>query len=417
MAAMESMTSSPAYAHALFKSIDIQTLSAVRRLTAWVLERERAKRDGETLRPASTALKQQLYGLPAATLFQGIQRHRLETVLQADSAVSELLPDLQVDLQRVARREMMAALALASLTREMAALFEEAGISLLVIKGVPLALQTTGSPTARGRGDCDLFVDPSQVGAAIDLLQSAGFALSFGASCVGDDSFRGRYSRFVTIEISLDRLAGGRLQRIDLHWHPTHVRGVMSDFEVLWERSEELQINDQSVRTLSRRDALVHSCCHASADRWMALRNLVDIERLGREFPSDNQVELKRLRPVGNSWIAIADVCGKRDESRLQGRAQSVRMKALVAQLRPWRSMGEGEWTEANRLRYFAHYLNLSRHPVHVLSILLQQLIRPVDLIDSRTGQGRSLWQVVALRTGKLRRRLRASTESLDQRA
>ena len=407
---MESMTSSPAYAHALFKSIDIQTLSAVRRLTAWVLEREQAKLSGEAPPPASSTLKHQLQCLPAGRLFQGIQRHRLETVLQSDSAVSELLPDLQVNLQQAARRETMEALALVSLTREMAALFAEAGIPLLVIKGVPLALQTTGSSTARGRGDCDLFVDPSQVGAAIDLLQSAGFALSFGASCVGDDSFRGRYSRFVTIEISLDRLAGGRLQRIDLHWHPTHVRGVMSDFEVLWERSEQLQINDQSVRTLSRRDALVHSCCHASADRWMALRNLVDIERLGREFPSYNQVELGRLRPVGDSWIAVADVCGKRDESRLQGRAQSVRMKALVAQLRPWRSMGEGEWTEANRLRYFAHYLNLSRHPVHVLSILLQQLIRPVDLIDSRTGQGRSLWQVVALRTGKLRRRLRAST-------
>ena len=413
---MELMTSSPADVHPIFKSIDIQTLFAVRRLTAWVLEREQSKRLGVVPPSASITLKHQLQCLPPATLFQGIQRHRLETVLQADSAVSELLPDLQGALYRAARREMMAALALASLTREMAALFAEAGIPLLVIKGVPLALQTTGSPTARGRGDCDLFVDPSQVGLAIALLQSAGFVLSCGATCVGDDSFSGRYSRFVTIEIALDRLAGGRLQRIDLHWHPTHVRGVLSNFEVLWERDrKELQINDQAIRTLSLRDALVHACCHASADRWMALRNLVDIERLGREFPSGNQTDLKRLRPVCESWIAIADLCGKREESRLQGRAQTVRVKALRAQLRPWRSMGDGEWTEANRLRYFAHYLNLSRHPVHVLSILLQQIIRPVDLIDPETGRVRSLWQVVALRTGKLRRRLRASTQSPDR--
>ena len=38
--------------------------------------------------------------------------------------------------------------------------------------------------TARGRGDCDLFVAP-QVGASIALLQSVGFALTHGASCVG----------------------------------------------------------------------------------------------------------------------------------------------------------------------------------------------------------------------------------------
>ena len=109
----------------------------MRRLTAWVLERERAKRSGEAPPAASSTLKHQLQCLPAGRLFRGIQRHRLETVLQSDSAVSELLPDLQVNLQHAARRERMEALALVSLTREMAALFAEAGIPLLVIKESP----------------------------------------------------------------------------------------------------------------------------------------------------------------------------------------------------------------------------------------------------------------------------------------
>ena len=414
---MESTTSSPANAYAFFKSIDIETLFAVRRLTAWVLERERAKRSGETPPPASTALKQQLQCLPAARLFRGIQRHRLEKVLQADPAVSELLPDLQVDLQRAARSETMSALALASLSREMAGLFAEAGIPLLVIKGVPLALQTTGSPTARGRGDCDLFVDPSQVGAAIGLLQSAGFALSQSTSCVGDDSIWGSYSRFVWIEVALQRHACGRNQFIDLHWHATHVRGVLLDFQALWDRGEVLYITDQPIRTLSRRDALVHACCHAAADRWMALRNLVDIERLARGLSKAERVELKRLRPVRKSWVALADAFEERGESCLKGRALALRVKAQLAQQRPWRSLGDGEWTKANRLGFFAHYVSLSFHPVHILSIVFQQLIRPVDLIDLKTGKSRSLWQVIALRMGKLRRRLRASNELFDRRA
>lgn len=412
---MESMTSSPADAHPLFKSIDIQTLFAVRRLTAWVLERERAKRSGEAPPAASSTLKHQLQCLPTRRLFRGIQRHRLETVLQSDSAVSELLPDLQVNLQHAARRERMEALALVSLTREMAALFAEAGIPLLVIKGVPLALQTTGSATARGHGDCDLFVDPTQVGAAIALLRSQGFALSFGPSCVGDDSCWGRYSRFVSVEISLQRHVGGRCQWIDLHWHASDLRGLVLNFSELWERAEQLKINDQLIRTPSRRDAFIHACCHATADRWKSLRNLVDIDRLERALPSVERVELNRLRPVCKSLLAVADAFGDQGASGLSGRAQAVRATAQAAQLQPCRLLVEEEWTVANRLRDLAQGLNRSYRLVHVLSVLLQQLMPPPDLIDPETGRVRSLWQVVALRTGKLRRRLRASTQSPDR--
>ena len=406
---------SPVYPPALATPITSETLAAVRALTAWVLQRERATKASTAPPPAPEALRQKLAALPPATLLQGIQRHRLEPLLQADPAVGDLLPDLRADLQRAARREAMAALALASLTREMAVLFAEASIPLLVIKGIPLALQTTGSLTARGRGDCDLFVDPSQVGAAIALLQSAGFALSYGASCVGDDSMRGRYSRFVSIEISLERDAGGRRQWIDLHWHATHVRGVLPGFQVLWPRGEELHINGQPVRTLSHRDALVHACCHATTDCWMALRNLVDIERLGRELSLAQRVDLSRLRAVRKSWIALADAFEEDSVSCNPWRAQAVRLKAAVAQQRPWRSLGDGEWTVTNRLRYLAHTVNLSHHPVHGCSMLLQQLMPPGDLVDPQTGEVRSLWQMVLWRAGKLRRRLQAQAESPDR--
>ena len=411
MRATTTALGSPIYPPALATPITSETLSAVRALTAWVLQRERATQAGSELPSAPEALHQQLETLPSATLLRAIQRHRLESLLQSDPGVGNLLPDLREDLQRAARREAMAALALASLTREMAVLFAETGIPLLVIKGIPLALQTTGSLTARGRGDCDLFVDPSQVGEAIALLQAAGFVLSKGASCVGDDSIRGRYSRFVSIEISLQRDFGGWRQHIDLHWHATHARGVLPGFQVLWQRGEVLHINGQPVRTLLHRDAMVHACCHATTDRWMALRNLVDIERIGRAITSAQLVYLKRLRPVRKAWLAIDDAFEENSASWSFGRAHAVRKKAEVAQQRTWRSMGDGGWTKTNRLRYFAHLMNLSHHPVHGFSMLLQQLMPPADLIDSQTGEVRSLWQVVLWRAGKLRHRLRAQAE------
>ena len=91
-----------------------------------------------------------------------------------------------------------------------------------------------------------------------------------------------------------------------------------------------------------------------------------------------------------------------------------MRLKAAVAQQRPWRSLGDGEWTVTNRLRYLAHTVNLSHHPVHGCSMLLQQLMPPGDLVDPQTGEVRSLWQLVLWRAGKLRRRLQAQAESPD---
>ena len=412
MGATTTAPGSPIYPLALATPITSETLNAVRALTAWVLQRERATQAGSELPSAPEALRQQLETLSSATLLRAIQRHRLESLLQSDPGVGNLLPDLRGDLQRAARREAMAALALASLTREMAVLFAEAGIPLLVIKGIPFALQTTGSLTARGRGDCDLFVDPSQVGEAIALLQAAGFVLSNGASCVGDDSIRGRYSRFVSIEISLQRDFGGWRQHIDLHWHATHARGVLPGFQVLWQRGEVLHINGQPVRTLLHRDAMVHACCHAATDRWMALRNMVDIERIGRALPSAQLVGLRRIRPVRKSWQAIACAFEGNNASWSVGRAHAVRMKAEVAQQRPWRSLGDGQWTKTNRLRFFFHAMNLSHHPVHICSMLLHQLMPPADLVDQQTGEVRSLWQALLWRGGKLRNRLQAQAES-----
>ena len=89
-------------------------------------------------------------------------------------------------------------------------------------------------------------------------------------------------------------------------------------------------------------------------------------------------------------------------------------MAAEVAQQLPSRSLGDGGWTVPNRLRNFAYVVNLSHHPLHVLSTLMHQLITPVDLIDPQTGDLRSIRQVLLSRARKLRRRLEAQAKSPD---
>ena len=354
-------------------------LQVTRQLAGLVLKHEREAVEGS--RPnsvcgVSSQLEASCRSIPVEELLASIRRHRLETLLAADPLVLQLIPQLDDRLKVLARKEHMAALALASLTREMAALFERAGIPMLVIKGVPLALQTTGLLTARGRGDCDLFVDPTDLGEAITLLKTVGFVLceTKGARGIGSDGIHGHYSRFVSMEISLKRDVGGKGQWIDLHWHVTHARGVLPGFQILWKRLDELSINGQTIFTLNRSDTLLHSCCHAAIDRWMTIRSLIDIERLMRDFSEAELHQLKQKRLVRKSFAVLRD-CGLLAGSVKTTKYSAFRMSdrhaindARKIQLTACR-------TDESLLNFGLRHLRLSYSPINWLVKLLQHVV------------------------------------------
>lgn len=399
--------------------ISAASLLATKQLLRLVLQRERETiADGAPRTVAASAeLVASLKAVPSEDLLTAIRRHRLELILQGDPLVSDLLPQLAARLNALAKAETMAALALASFTREVADLFEQTGIPMLVIKGVPLSLQTTGSLTARGRGDLDLLVDPEQVGAAIELLQRKGFVLPYGPTCVGDPSFQGHYSRWVSIELTLGRTHRQKRQWIDLHWHPTHVRGVFPRFKNLWEQRAVVEINGQAVVTLPNHWAFVHACCHAMADRWMCLRNLADVERLSRFIEPDfSKLRNSKLRGVVKTCCVAAELTEAPNLHSIALQASAFQKhKALRladdAQKRGWRSLGDGEWTFRNRIRYSLHQLNLSHHPMHWLSMALQLEVPPSSLLDVQQGHYLSVWSIMKNLLLKHASRLRGGGE------
>ena len=201
--------------------IGASCLNLTRQLAGLALQQEREAQAGRL--PDASIVSSELEALCHATsadeLLTAIRLHRLEILLADDPLVLQLIPQLADRLNFLARKEHMAALALASLTREMAALFERAGLPMLVIKGVPLALQTTGSLTSRGRGDCDLVVNPDDLCDAITLLQTVGFVLRKQ----GREGNRKRFHLWALQPIRGDgNLSStrycGQLQWCDLHW-------------------------------------------------------------------------------------------------------------------------------------------------------------------------------------------------------
>jgi len=112
--------------------ISADNLDAIKGLARLVLKRERecTEHGSPLTTTASSELTAQLLAVPDSPLLAAIQRHRLESLLHGDPLVGALLPKLADKIKALARAETMAALALASLTREMAALFERARIPM-----------------------------------------------------------------------------------------------------------------------------------------------------------------------------------------------------------------------------------------------------------------------------------------------
>ena len=381
-------------------------LEATKALVQLVLQRER---DGDLDAPAG--LRQQLDTVPKEALLASIRRHRLECLLHGDPLVASLLPELQTALQVLARQDAMAAMALASLTREMAALFERAGIPMLVFKGIPLALQTTGSLIARGRGDLDLLVDPKRLPAVVALLESAGFSRCPGEFPSQLSSVWGRYSRWAGYEFSLTRQGPAGVQWIDLHWALSNVRAPLPSFALAWQFGEQLELNGQSVRTLSRLHAFQHACAHAAKDQWMCLRNLIDIDRLANQLKG---CDLKRLRHQPTvRWsgaVTHAVTANEALHHLNRGRPSAGSARAMVraahAQARPWRSQGPGPWTPRCWAASVGRLLLLSRAPRDWLRTLLFFTLLPGAFSDPETGEDRGFAGFLQARIIRLRQRL-----------
>ncbi|MFM7361738.1 MAG: nucleotidyltransferase family protein, partial [Cyanobium sp.] len=127
----------------------VKAATSLRRWLQWRLALERQAGPGglapdQLNRPAG--LVSALVALPSAALLAEIRRQRLAAVLAPDlswlSADPALAP-LAGGLRRLHQQDTRAALALQHLTLRVLALFTQAGLPVLVLKGIPLALQTT----------------------------------------------------------------------------------------------------------------------------------------------------------------------------------------------------------------------------------------------------------------------------------
>ena len=382
-----------------------RALQALRRLVGVLLQEERG--EASLSEALVEDLREQCHQVPPGEWKAMVLRQRVVGLLQGHPLVARVVPFLPGALQQQAREERMAALLLARFTVDTVGIFERAGLPVLVIKGLPLALQTTGQISGRGRsGDLDLWVDPRHLADAIGHLELLGFQREWGEGPQNREGFRWRYCRWTGYEVTLRR----QWQTIDLHWALSYARAEVPDFAEAWHQRDRVDLHGHQIPTLSRRHAFLYACAHAHKDQWRSLRDLLDIDRLSRPLASSDLQTLGRYRSVQLSCAVTHALTGSDALTACALKPQSPRYgvachHALQAQLRscPVHLREPDEpWTLGFSLRNGRRKLGLSAAPVDRMRLLLQVVFPPRFFNDPQTGQDRGLGNALLLQLRRL---------------
>ncbi len=186
--------------------------------------------------------------------------------------------------------------------------FDEAGVRVLVAKGLPLALCTTGRLTGRGVGDVDLLVADADVERADRLLAGLGYASLAGPrSRPVDSPYADLFRRY---RGSTSYQHGGGI--VDLHWRLAGLGAGGDHLDDLWDRRRRFEVAGAEVAAPGDADTLLIVASHGTGHAFERLKWVVDVARLLDRLPA----------PV----VATAE---RRADGAAGGRA--LRAAALVA--------------------------------------------------------------------------------------
>ncbi|HWU20812.1 MAG TPA: nucleotidyltransferase family protein [Nocardioides sp.] len=303
-------------------AVDPAAFAALCRLVRQAL----AVEEGAAERPVDLA------GVPSSALLDAVRRHRAGDLLRHHAASlglpEEVVRELAAWHDYARPRLVVQAMETVRAWRALA----DAGIDALVIKGLPLAVLTTGRTDARGAGDVDLFVDPRSVVEAHRVLNEQGWRVpETGPVEPGLWAWRHltRWGNALTYV--------GAAADADLHWRLEVTPGTHPGFAVFWLRRVEADLGVGRVPTLAPADALRHLAAHREGSTW--LRTLVDLRRLARDpavFEGDPP-ELPELAvgylAVARETVGLPDTLPASVAERLDGVAPQLLARARRRQL------------------------------------------------------------------------------------
>ena len=265
--------------------------------------------------------------------------------------------------------------------------FASAGVRWMAFKGLPLAVQSAGSFTARGAGDIDLLVPPDDVAAVHAMLTDLGWLPHPDEHHpTPSDSWAWRHTLSTTYELPYVSDSSA----VDLHWRLDASRHALPAFDEAWARRTVVSLGGVDIATLSRRDAFQHSATHAAKDSWHFLRSVVDVRRLAASAD---------LWGDGSGWLRRIDLVTLRVVAERLGLPEAVprEVVARVAALPPrvlreaeaatWRFGPRGSYPGSDIVHSVRARTRSSRHPTDVWRQVYWALL-PSHRLSGLDGQG-----------------------------
>ncbi len=229
---------------------------------------------------------------------------------------SAVPPEVRALLQRSSMANALRAFRWMREASRLSGVLSEAGLSVAVLKGVPLSEQLYGSPHARHVGDIDLLLTPRSLGSNIpvitQLLESLGYTRINPPVELTPRRIRS-YSRFWK-DLTFQHAAEGF--DVDLHWRLFNHRMHPANRLLPGARYTSLTALGCTVRVLSLPDQFLHVAAHGVSDAWIYLKSLADVAGfLALLSPAELDAALTRAREFGllsqvsaaihlsNSWM------------------------------------------------------------------------------------------------------------------
>jgi hypothetical protein len=208
---------------------------------------------------------------------EGAERHGVLPLINRWAAARPTMVPAAI-VERIglsARIQAMQSLMLAGEMVTLSQRLERAGISVMTLKGAPLAVLAYGDLALRPQNDVDLLVHRHDVDRAIVELAAAGYEREHELAPGQDAAFRD-----VEYHHKLRSAAG---TSVELHWGIIKRQfGLRVDESSWWAKTQRVRVGGAEVVTLSNELMLVYLAIHGGKHEWPHLRWIGDIAAVAR---------------------------------------------------------------------------------------------------------------------------------------
>ena len=194
-----------------------------------------------------------------------------------DMDIAPFLSKLKQNYQAIAQRNILMSAELIRITQ----LLEKSGIEVLAFKGPTLAQMAYGDITLRQFADLDILIDEKDVYSAASALMDQKYTNLNPLKMLKSE---------VCLDVAKDfhLLNPNSTIHIEMHWnlfekkHKTDLSNLGGQVA-----TQNIDINNTTMKTLSNEILLVYLCIHGSKHTWERIEWICDVDRLIRSQEID----------------------------------------------------------------------------------------------------------------------------------